>query len=163
MVGPQRPSIAANYPLALIYCEPRTSPEGLVLSHRPEFLGALAAAIRRAPHRPRISGTVSSTMSSRPRCHVESARMVVSRGLLGRANPCEQRVNVEKECGLVLPIQSLLHDARAQMLVGEHRIAIDDRLARDPDVVELVCCPGRPQVAETALAYRRFGQSVPDF
>ena len=162
MVGPQRPSIAANYPLALIYFEPRTSLEELILSHRPESTRA-PWPIRRGPHRPRISGTVSSTMSSRPRCHVESARMVVSRGLLGRANPCEQRVNVEKECGLVLPIQSLLHDARAQMLVGEHRIAIDDRLARDPDVVELVCCPGRPQVAETALAYRRFGQSVPDF
>jgi len=44
-----------------------------------ERASAPAAAIRRAPQRPRISGTVSSTTSSRPRCHVESARMPVHR------------------------------------------------------------------------------------
>src|SRR5438034_5702497 len=53
--------------------------EGLVRGHRMESASAPAAAIRRAPQRPRISGTVSSTTSSRPRCHVESARMPLAR------------------------------------------------------------------------------------
>src|SRR5438309_4826116 len=61
--------------------------EELVLGHRMESATAPAAAIRRAPQRPRISGTVSSTTSSRPRCHVESARMPPR--LLGR---CRARV-----------------------------------------------------------------------